>query len=517
MPPEAHIEPLPRQGIIASLPEAWRRPLTRLALAWAAILLLTAHDWFEMAGQWWNSSTYNHILLIPAIIGWLVWMRRRELAPLGPQGWWPGLVATALALFGWLAGSIAGVNLVSQAGAVAALVGAVLALLGPRVGAGLAFPLAYSAFLVPFGDEFVPPLQMITARIVVALVGWSGVPAQIDGVFIDTPGGLFEVAEACSGVQFLVAMIALGALVANCCFRSWARRIAFMAVAIVLPVVANGVRAWGTIFIAQSQGIEFAAGFDHIFYGWIFFALVIAMLLGMWWRSFDRAPEDPAFDPAAIEASPLLARLADLRLPGNAALAALCALVLGFAVWSTLAARVEAPLPERVALPQVSGWTMVDAPQQLFWEPRATGADHRLFARYRDGQGQTVDVFLALYSAQREGQEATAFGEGALMLETPWRWLEPGASDEQAQGDWLFALGSIKRLAQTSYRRGDLTTGSASRFKLATMRDKLLLRSQPAMMLIVSSEDRDASRSVAAFAAAIGDRGAWMDHAAGLR
>ena len=136
----------------------------------------------------------------------------------------------------------------------------VLVATGPRVAAGVLFPLAYMAFLVPFGDEIVPMLQTITATMAIELTQMSGVPAEIDGVFIDTPAGLFEVAEACSGVKFLVAMVALGTLVAHLCFRSWKRRALFMAAAVVVPVLANGVRAWGTIYIAHSQGIEFAAG-----------------------------------------------------------------------------------------------------------------------------------------------------------------------------------------------------------------------------------------------------------------
>jgi hypothetical protein len=51
-------------------------------------------------------------------------------------------------------------------------------------------------------------------------------------------------------------------------------------------------------------------GFDHIVYGWIFFALVMAAVLGAWWRWFDRSPDAPLIDAAAIKASPLLARLA---------------------------------------------------------------------------------------------------------------------------------------------------------------------------------------------------------------
>jgi exosortase A len=308
MPPEVALSP--RE---AGVPAAWRLPLLRLAIAWAGLFALAWRDWAEMAWQWWNASTYNHILLVPPILAWLVRLRWTELAKLAPQAWWPGLVVLGGGLAAWLAGSALGINTAGQLGAVAMLQGAVAALLGPRVAAGLLFPLGYMLFLVPFGDEIVPALQAITAEMAVALTHASGVPAEIDGVFIDTPAGLFEVAEACSGVKFLVAMIALGTLVAHLCFASWKRRAAFMAAAAIVPVLANGVRAWGTIYIAQSQGIEFAAGFDHVVYGWIFFAVVMALVLGASWRFFDRAPDEPLIDAAALEASPLLARLASLR------------------------------------------------------------------------------------------------------------------------------------------------------------------------------------------------------------
>ncbi|MGL1269245.1 archaeosortase/exosortase family protein, partial [Vibrio parahaemolyticus] len=77
--------------------------------------------------------------------------------------------------------------------------------LGPEVVAGLLFPLGYMLFLVPFGDEMIPFLQTITARLTMVLLALAHIPATLDGVFITTPAGYFEVAEACSGVKFLIA------------------------------------------------------------------------------------------------------------------------------------------------------------------------------------------------------------------------------------------------------------------------------------------------------------------------
>ena len=281
-----------------------RRPASLMWLGVAAIALfaLTFAEWRAMAHQWWNIDTYSHILLVPPIIGWVAWIRREEITHAGLRGWWPGVVWTLLGLSCWALGRALEINTIAQGGAVVALQGAVLALLGLRAGIVLAFPLAYAFMLVPFGDEIIPPLQMITAEIATAMTRWSGIEMVADGILIDTPAGLFIVAEECSGVKFLIAMVALGILVAHTCFSSWHRRAWFLFACIVVPVIANGIRAWATIFIAQYVGAEAAGGFDHIVYGWFFFALVLALVLGVAWRWFEREPEEAGWSADEIAA-----------------------------------------------------------------------------------------------------------------------------------------------------------------------------------------------------------------------
>lgn len=302
MPPEATSQTLGRANLpsLSALPQVWRLPLAALAMAAIVLIALTAREWGEMVHQWWNIDTYTHILLVPLIVGWLVWLKADQLAQMAPRacGW--GLVLVAAGLGLWMAGRLTGINLFAQAGAVGALQGTIVALLGVRVCLVLALPLAYAAFLVPFGDEIIPFLQAITAEMAIALTHLSGVPAQIDGIYIDTPAGLFIVAEECSGVKFLIAMVTLAVLIAFTRFESWKRRALLMAASVVIPVLANGVRAWGTIYIAQFAGVEFAAGFDHIFYGWIFFALVVAMVLAGAWPFFEKDPEDYGYTAEAL-------------------------------------------------------------------------------------------------------------------------------------------------------------------------------------------------------------------------
>jgi len=300
MPPEPAILAPHRSAGVSNLPEAWRIPLAALVAAALALGLVTRDSWGEMLHQWWNIDTYNHLLLIPFVIAWLVRLKAGELARIEPRSFAPGLLLIAAALALWVAGRASGINLLAHVGAVGALQGAVIAVLGLRASLLLALPLAMAAFLVPFGDEIIPPLQFLTADIAIALTRWSGVPASIEGIHIDTPAGLFIVAEACSGVKFLIAMVQLGVLVCFTRFNSWRRRALFMAACVIVPILANGVRAWATIYVAQHIGAEAATGFDHIVYGWIFFAIVVIALLGGAWRCFEREPENYGWTAARL-------------------------------------------------------------------------------------------------------------------------------------------------------------------------------------------------------------------------
>lgn len=322
MLPEPAAISAPRSGSTAAIPAVWRSAFTALGLGVLALVLLAAREWGEMVHQWWNIDTYNHLLLMPPIIAWLVMLKSGELGQITPRAFWPGLLVVIAALGLWGAGRVTGINLLAHAGAVGMVQGAVVAVIGLRASLLLALPLALGVFLVPFGDEIIPPLQLITADIAVALTHLSGVPAHVDGIHIDTPAGLFVVAEACSGVKFLIAMVTLGVLVCFTRFDSWQRRAAFMAACITVPILANGVRAWATIYVAQFIGAERATGFDHIIYGWVFFAIIVAALLGAGWRWFEREPEDYGWRAADLDRKRWISQAENGALaPGRAALA----------------------------------------------------------------------------------------------------------------------------------------------------------------------------------------------------
>jgi exosortase A len=455
------------------------RHVVLLAVAWAAIGLMFAGDLAGLATIWWTSSTFNHCLLIPPIIAWLIWQRWSELRTLTPRAWLPGLLVIAVGGVGWLLGDAAGVGLARHLGLILMLQGSVIAILGPDVSRGIMFPLAYMLFLVPMGEGLVPPLQTLTAKICMGLLDFVGIPAHIEGVFITIPNGWFEIAEACSGVKFLIAMAAYGVLVANVCFRSWMRRTAFVAAALILPVLANGVRAWGTIYVAHRTNAHFAEGFDHVFYGWIFFGAVIVVLMGAGWRWFDRKVDDPWIDASALSRPHILS--------DQLGLAFAASLLIPFTAiaWSMAASSGAAALPSDTRLPQISGWSLISPSRD--WTPHFKGADRFVVGRYVDPAGRKVDLAIAVYAYQMEGRELVGYGQGAVSPGSRWAWTDDQPPPVGGRAFRITGLGGVVRDVVTFYRVGDVTTGSELRVKIETLKSKLTGGRKRAVAIIVSA------------------------------
>ena len=487
---------------------AWKRHGAALAATLAALFTLFAHDVATLAHLWWTSTTFGHCLFILPVFGWLVWLRREQLARIAPTAWWPGLAVVGAGGFGWLLGEAASVSLVRQLGLLLMVQGTVAALLGPNVFRALLFPLAYLVFLVPFGNEIEGPLQTVTAAVSVKLLHLVGVPADIDGVLITTPTGYFEVAEACSGAKFVLAMLAYGTLVAHVCYVSWRRRAAFMAMALVVPVIANCLRAFGTMYAAHLTSVEAATGLDHIIYGWVFFALVMAAVIAIGWRWFDRSPDDAVIDPARFQGN--VSRAAPLPQAAGAVLA----IAVVFAGWAWAIERRADPVPAAFALPQVPGWTLAPLSTTAPWAPNYPGADRFAIARYVDGRGRAVDLAVAFYASQHDGKELIAFGQGAIREND--EWVRIAGLPPIAGGDALrmTAPGPVERQVVTWYRVADTTTGSQRAAKLATLKAKLLGGPQRASAVLMSAEAADGTAAIADFRAALGDVGGLADRLA---
>ena len=135
----------------------------------------------------------------------------------------------------------------------------------------------------------------MTARFAVRMLELSGVPVLLEGHIIAVAGSRWQVAQACSGINYLMSSLAIGFLYAGIAYRSWIHRIAFFLASGLVPLAGNGLRVYTTILIASLGGSRIASGMEHYLYGWLVFALMTYLLVATCggWRedALDRKVE----------------------------------------------------------------------------------------------------------------------------------------------------------------------------------------------------------------------------------
>jgi len=266
----------------ADLQEGWkaiRTPVPALLLGLVVLGLVFHEEVGAAVFVWYDSTAYSHCFFVIPIAAYLAWDRRQLLAsvPIEPMPW-AALLAVPLAAV-WLVAERLGIMEGRQLVAMTLVEILFLTVLGWRMCRALAAPLLYLYFLVPFGAFLTPKLQDFTTGFINWGLDFLEIPYNSDGYTIEIPEGRFYVAEACAGLRFLIASIAFGALYACLMYRSFTRRALFMLASIIIPIIANGLRALGIVVLGHLLGSAQAAAADHILYGWLFFSIVILLLI----------------------------------------------------------------------------------------------------------------------------------------------------------------------------------------------------------------------------------------------
>lgn len=346
--------------------------------------------------KWIDDSAYSHGWLIAPISLWLAWHKRHALAgvALGPS--WLGVIAALVCAAGWIIARGAGVLVIEQFAVVAMIPAVVLAVLGRPATRVLIFPLAFLFFAVPFGRALVPWLMQFTADVSTLALRWTGIPILRSHMYISIPAGSFEVARACSGLNYLVTGLVLGVLYAYLTYRSWTKRALCVAAFLVVPIMANGLRVYFTILVSHLTEMRFGPGTEHVTFGRVFFILV---MLAMFWigRRWHDAPPAAEADMAAA-AVPVTALPATAWAPIPLAVAILLLAQPYLAASMERAAGKLADPSTLAALPAASAGWQGPVEGVAGWRPDYTGGLVEKSGVYQAGDNGEVDVFVSVYA-----------------------------------------------------------------------------------------------------------------------
>ena len=383
----------------------------------AGVMLAFEDALLAMLHQWQVNPMYSYAYSVPAISLFLLWARRdafykRSLRPARLAGG-----AVLVLSLGLLAvGQVGAIQVLQQFAFLVALVGVVLFLFGFDYLAVSAPALAYLLLMVPIWDVFTErlhwPFQSNSARFGVALMHAIGVPAYREGTVITLPNLSIEVARQCSGVNYLVAVLALALPLAYLRLRGVWRRVALILSAMLIAAGANSLRVALIGALAYYEVGSPLHGPFHVLHG-LFVAGVgyVALFMGLRFLQSGAANAQEQTADAPISAAPR-GRWSTTE--------AFALAVLFLMVWKV--GIVPSSTPVALAAPldtlatRLGPWyadpigVRSTTPLPAAWN----NADAHLSRLYRSQSGQTVTVDVWYFAVQKQNREVVSFRTAQL-------------------------------------------------------------------------------------------------------
>jgi exosortase A len=355
-----------------------------------------------MVKVWYINETFTHGFLIIPISLWLIWQKRKPLSRLPTQPS-PFILAP---IFGimliWLISQAVDVQVISQLALFLLVPLIIWLLLGLRILLFLLFPVLYLFFSVPIGESLIPPLMEFTANFTVYMVELVGIPVYRDGLYFSLPSGEWSVIEECSGVRYLIASLALGAIYAYINYTSNKKRFIFLIASILVPIIANGLRAFGIVMIGHFSGMKLAVGVDHLVYGWAFFGIVIFLMFfvgSFWWDPVPESEDIKKFPHSSTNRKSLL----NATVIYAAAAFFIILTIKWYAYQVTHNKSGYNDIAELVLPDNIDGWEK--SPRDpIAWTPEFKNPDIQVSEAYQK-HFKLVQIDIAAYLFQRTGAE----------------------------------------------------------------------------------------------------------------
>jgi EpsI family protein len=319
-----------------------------------------------------------------------------------------------------------------------------------------------------------------------------------EGLMFVIPTGQWSVVEACSGVRYLIASFMVGTLYAYLMYTSTLRRLVFMGVSLLMPLVANWVRAYMIVMLGHLSNNQLATGVDHLIYGWLFFGLVIFLLFAVGVRWSEPSP------PPAVASTSEAPAASPPRAATQATFAVVVALVLLAAVppWTMrkLGEHEATGAPQLVAPAVLApGWSAATGGAGADWKPKLPNPSALVDAVYRKDGLAPVGLYVAYYR-QQAGRHKLSDADALLAQSEDKRWTRVAGGLRQVNAgpttlgmrtaelhlrDELAAGGVSSVSAWQVYWVGGRFTSSDAIAKAYVALDRLLGRGDDSAELIV--------------------------------
>lgn len=255
---------------------------TLMIAVWAWMFRSPLRDILELA---WKDEEHSHILLVPLVIAWLLWLRRSRLSTLRVRPSLFGCAVVAIACVASWWGFQNDRDILWHGGAVLALLGMVLTMTGGIVVIRRFAPVVLAmAFLLPvpgtIRQGIAIPLQGIATSVTHQCLGIFGYESARMGNVLLINGQQVAVAEACNGMRLVFALsLVVYAFVFSTPLRP-ATRVILLALTPLVALIANVIRLVPTSLMYGAVSVD-AAELVHDVSGWVMLPIALAGMIGL--------------------------------------------------------------------------------------------------------------------------------------------------------------------------------------------------------------------------------------------
>lgn len=513
----------------------------RPVLIAATVVFLYAQVLAKLGRDWWTDENYSHGILVPFVIGFIIWTEFEELKKAaGSPQIWIGFALILFALLMLLGGTLGSELFTQRASLVLMFVGIIIYFFGRQILQFLVVPFALLIFSIPIPqivfNKIAFPLQIWASQAAVWGIRAFEVASVRKGNVIEIlPRGAtqviaLEVVEACSGIRSLMTLVTLALVLAYFTREKskddqtpfwkgsdfW-RALILMFSAVPIAILTNAGRVTATGVLTYYYGKRATESFWHELAGWLVYVVALVLLLSINFglkyisrkftkpRDFSQTPanavnlleeaEAPEIGISAASSYP-----AGLRLSSSVSLL-ICVLFLGGLFINWLGQRGEIMVERRplAEIPAKIGEWQQKGDEIRFSEQtesvlRATDYTMRVYYSFDD---RPANIYVGYYASQRSG--ATYHSPQNCLPGAGWVMKEPEFIEIKTPGGKTFTAnrfivenGVYKEVLIYWYEGRGRTEASEYRDKINTVWDSVLRkRSDGAMVRVMTTVGND--------------------------
>jgi exosortase len=469
-----------RRSEVHSADERWRLWATALAF-----LVAFWPTWTSLIPTWMRSYQEHSFIAFGTTV-FVIWSHRELFNSRPSRPPRPYLIALGALSIAWLCSTVMNIGVAEQGLLLSIVTTWALATFDrakrPILAAAVTFTLA-----IPLWSFAIPVLQLATTLMSGSIARAVGVPAVIQGDTISLAYGTLIVSGGCSGINFLMAGLTLGALYAHVSAYRWQTQLKVVAVAALAAIVGNWLRVAFLVILGQVSRMQSPWIEDHLWQGWLIFTVLLLPTA----RLADIIVRRDAHHHAVTRTEKDESRVNERRRPLVPSLMGVAAAVAGPIVLLLFSAIPANERTERT--PRAPGispqWTnlatQVDGGR--IWRPAFSGFDRASEWTVSLADG-VVHAGRYVFTDQRQGRELIQSGNMIVAdsLLVGERLIRPLANRATLVTEAIVMQDREPRLVWYWYRVAGIETPSRARAKLLEV-PAFLLRSKESELLALSA------------------------------